>query len=79
MGAAMLGGAALAGRASQRHSDERQDQEQRLDDLEAQQPPAAPLPIGALNRYDRPQPSLADYDRLRPGCRVGRVATEVIQ
>ena len=44
-----------------------------------QQPPAAPLHIGALNRYDRPQPSLADYDRLRPGCHVGRVATEVIQ
>jgi hypothetical protein len=40
-----------------------------------QQPPAAPPYIGALNRYDRPQPSLEDYDRLRPNW----VATEVIQ
>ena len=31
-----------------------------------QPPPAAPVQIGALNRYDRPQPSLEDYDRLRP-------------
>jgi hypothetical protein len=28
--------------------------------------PAAPALIGALNRYDRPQPSLVDYDRLLP-------------
>jgi hypothetical protein len=40
-----------------------------------QQPPAVPAPIGPLNRYDRPQPSLADYDRLRPNW----VAAEVIQ
>ena len=40
-----------------------------------QPPPAAPEHIGALNRYDRPQPSLEDYDRLRPNW----VATEVIQ
>jgi hypothetical protein len=40
-----------------------------------QQPPAAPPYIGSLNRYDRPQPSLEDYDRLRPNW----VATEVIQ
>ena len=40
-----------------------------------QQPPAAPVHIGPLNRYDRPQPSLEDYDRLRPSW----VATEVIQ
>jgi hypothetical protein len=40
-----------------------------------QQPPAAPPYIGALNRYDRPQPSLEDYDRLRPNW----VTTEVIQ
>jgi hypothetical protein len=38
-------------------------------------PPAAPVQIGALNRYDRPQPSLEDYDRLRPNWG----ATEVIQ
>ena len=44
-----------------------------------QQPPAAPVHIGALNRYDRPQPSLEDYDRLRPGRPLGPVATEVIQ
>ena len=40
-----------------------------------QLPPHAPVDIGALNRYDRPQPSLEDYDRLRPNW----VATEVIQ
>jgi hypothetical protein len=40
-----------------------------------QQPPAAPAQLGALNRYDRPQPSLEDYDRLRPNW----AATEVIQ
>jgi hypothetical protein len=40
------------------------------------QPPlAAPAHIGALNRYDRPQPSLEDYDRLLPNW----AATEVIQ
>ena len=38
-------------------------------------PPATPAQIGALNRYDRPQPSLVDYDRLRPNWG----ATEVIQ
>jgi len=42
---------------------------------EQQPPPATPASIGPLNRYDRPQPSLEDYDRLRPGW----VATEVIQ
>ena len=36
---------------------------------------AAPVHLGTLNRYDRPQPSLEDYDRLRPNW----VATEVIQ
>jgi transposase len=40
-----------------------------------QSPPAAPAQIGALNRYDRPQPSLEDYDRLLPNWS----ATEVIQ
>ena len=40
-----------------------------------QQLPSAPIHIGALNRYDRPQPSLKDYDRLRPNW----TATEVIQ
>jgi hypothetical protein len=39
----------------------------------------APSPVGALNRYDRPQPCLEEYDRLRPGWLEGRVATEVIQ
>jgi hypothetical protein len=38
-----------------------------------------PAQVGALNRYDRPQPRLEDYDRLRPGWPEGRVATEVIQ
>ena len=37
-------------------------------------PPAARVHIGALNRYDRPQPSLEDYERLRPNWpRAGRV------
>ena len=30
------------------------------------QAPVAPVHLGALNRYDRPQPRLEDYDRLRP-------------
>jgi transposase len=40
-----------------------------------EQQPVTPVHIGALNRYDRPQPSLEDYDRLRPNW----VAAEVIQ
>ena len=40
-----------------------------------QPPAAAPAQVGALNRYDRPQPRLEDYDRLRPNW----VMTEVIQ
>ena len=40
------------------------------------QPPAvSAIPIGSLSRYDRPQPTLEDYERLRPNW----VATEVIQ
>jgi transposase len=31
-----------------------------------QRPPAAPVDIGVLNRYDRPQPSLDNYDQLLP-------------
>ena len=37
-------------------------------------PAAKPVDIGALSRYDRPQPSLDNYERLRPW-----PATEVIQ
>jgi BMFP domain-containing protein YqiC len=60
MGAAMLGGAALAGRHSQRTQTEREDQEARIQQLEAQQqappPPAAtPAPAPAA-----PAPSLTD-------------------
>jgi transposase len=40
-----------------------------------QQRPVVPAQVGVLNRYDRPQPSLDDYERLRPNW----VATEVIQ
>jgi transposase len=40
-----------------------------------QQPVAVPVPVGVLNRYDRPQPRLEDYDRLRPSWTM----TEVIQ
>jgi len=38
-------------------------------------PAAAAMDIGILSRYDRPQPSLKDYERLRPNWTV----TEVIQ
>jgi hypothetical protein len=53
LGAAMLGGAAYAGRKSQQRAYEKQDQEARIEDLEAQQqqqayaappPPQAPPP-----------------------------------
>jgi hypothetical protein len=40
-----------------------------------QQPTAQAVDIGALSRYDRPQPSLDNYERLRPNW----PATEVIQ
>ena len=42
-------------------------------------PSAAAVDIGVLSRYDRPQPSLEDYERLRPGRPLGPPATEVIQ
>jgi hypothetical protein len=42
MGAAMLGGAAMAGRHSQRRQYEREDQEARIEGLEAQQAPPPP-------------------------------------
>jgi len=40
-----------------------------------ERPTAKLVDIGALSRYDRPQPSLEDYERLRPNW----PATEVIQ
>jgi len=40
-----------------------------------ERPTAKPIDIGALSRYDRPQPSLDNYERLRPNW----PATEVIQ
>lgn len=40
-----------------------------------QQGPVVPAGIGVLNRYDRPQPSLEEYDRLRSNW----VGAEVIQ
>ena len=40
-----------------------------------QQPTAKAIDIGALSRYDRPQPSLDNYEQLRPNW----PATEVIQ
>ena len=47
-----------------------------LNDANREQRPATEaLEIGVLSRYDRPQPSLEDYDRLRPNW----AATEVIQ
>jgi len=49
-----------------------------IDNLEPR-PTAKPVDIGMLSRYDRPQPSLEDYERLRPGCPLGPPAAEVIQ
>ena len=46
----------------------------RIDHRE-QAPTAHPADIGALRRYDRPQPSLEAYEQLRPNW----LATEVIQ
>lgn len=43
----MMGGAVMAGRASQRHQTQEQDQEQRLDQLEQQPATAAPAPAAA--------------------------------
>jgi hypothetical protein len=45
MGAAMLGGAVMAGRASQRAQTQQQDQDARIDQLEQQQQPAAQAPL----------------------------------
>ena len=39
------------------------------------QPAVGPVELGALNRYDRPLPNLADYERLRQHWPV----TEVVQ
>jgi Short C-terminal domain len=64
MGAAMLGGAVMAGRASQRHQTQREDQDARIDDLEAQQqappPQAAPPPPPPAAPAAAAAPSLAD-------------------
>lgn len=61
MGAAMLGGAVMAGRASQRANYREQDQEQRLEGLEQQQSaPAAAAPAPAAPAAAPSQPSLAD-------------------
>jgi hypothetical protein len=43
--------------------------------LDEKTPASLPVYLGALNRYDRPQPRLEDYDQLCPRW----VATEVIQ
>jgi predicted Zn-dependent peptidase len=47
LGAAMLGGAAMAGRHSQRTQTQREDQDARIDQLEAQQAAAPPPPAAA--------------------------------
>ena len=47
MGAAMLGGAVMAGRASQRATYREEDQEQRLEALEREAPAAAAEPTPA--------------------------------
>jgi len=51
-----------------------------LNDANREQRPATEaLEIGVLSRYDRPQPNLEEYERLRPGRPLGRAAAEVIQ
>jgi hypothetical protein len=40
---------------------------------------ATAVEIGALRRYDRPQPSMEAYEQLRPSWTETTVATEVIQ
>jgi outer membrane murein-binding lipoprotein Lpp len=47
LGAAMLGGAVMAGRHSQQAQYREQDQEARIEDLESQQQPAAAAPAAA--------------------------------
>lgn len=62
LGAAMMGGAVYAGRKSQQRSYERQDQEARIEDLEAQQQPqadAAPPPQQAPPPPAPPAPAAA--------------------
>jgi hypothetical protein len=51
-----------------------------LNDANREQRSAAEaLEIGVLSRYDRPQPSLEEYERLRPGRPLGPAVAEVIQ
>jgi len=40
---------------------------------------ATAVEIGALRRYDRPQPSMEAYEQLRPSWTQTTAATEVIQ
>ena len=40
-----------------------------LGEAELQKAPAVPVDVGSLARYDRPMPSVADYDTLLPGSR----------
>ncbi|MGA1998297.1 MAG: IS21-like element helper ATPase IstB [Bryobacteraceae bacterium] len=50
-----------------------------------ERPTAKPIDIGALSRYDRPQPSLDNYERLRPnwpateGDQFARLAEEAVK
>jgi Short C-terminal domain len=64
LGAAMLGGTYLAGRASQRSSYREHDQDARLEQLESQQQPPAPPPPAATPAPPAPSaaaaPSVAD-------------------
>jgi Short C-terminal domain len=65
MGAAMLGGAVYAGRKSQQAGDREQDQEARLEQLEAQQAPpsqaapAAPAPAAPAAAPDAASSGIA--------------------
>lgn len=76
MGAAMLGGAAMAGRHSQRRQYEREDQEARLEQVEAQQAApaaaaAAPAPAPAAAA-----PSLTDQLKQLGDLKASGVLTD---
>jgi Short C-terminal domain len=60
----MLGGAVMAGRASQRAQYRESDQDQRLNELESQQPPPPPPPAPAAAAPDATSPLVAQLKQL---------------
>jgi 3-oxoacyl-ACP reductase-like protein len=79
MGAAMLGGAALAGRHSQRTQTQREDQEARIEQPESQQqapPPPAATPAPAAAAAPAPGPSLTDQLKQLGDLKASGVLTD---